>query len=97
MSSAVLLEDDLLLDRDVVAEDHHVFAIGESLHRFDEGVFARHREQCDGGVVGSSRRSDCLGGRCVKTAGWCGLVGEHIVEHSMCIGNRFFVFGANRK
>ena len=41
------LERDLLLDRHVVAEDHHVVAGLDRVHRLDEGVGARHRDQRD--------------------------------------------------
>ncbi len=45
--AGVLLERDLLLDRHVVAEDHHVQPGVEGVHRVGEGVGARRRDQRD--------------------------------------------------
>ena len=52
------LEGNLLLERDVVAEDHHVAAGVEGVHRLDEGVGARHRDEDD-----RLRREPQRGGR----------------------------------
>ena len=53
------LERDLLLDRHVVAEDHHVVARLDGVHRLDEGVRAGHRDQRDrvGPATTAARRN----------------------------------------
>ena len=50
------LEGDLLLDRHVVAEDHHVAAGVEGVHRLDERAGAGHRDQHER-VAGARRRA----------------------------------------
>jgi len=59
----VRLERDLLRHGDVVAEDHHVVAGLEGVHRLDRGARARHRDEHDGpgasvaqGRAGGARR-----------------------------------------
>ena len=52
------LERDLLGDRDVVAEDHHVVTGLEGVHRLDRGAGAGHRDQHDrSGAAAPERRA----------------------------------------
>ena len=59
------LERDLLLERHVVAEDHHVAAGVEGVHRLDEGARAGHRDQRE-------RRRGCGAGRAAVVRGGAG-------------------------